>query len=122
MEVKTELSTVPVTAILKEQSVIAKDQYYDHLEDYLLTDSIKLIYDKAFKIAQTDLVMTLVLGESGTGKEHLAKFIHANSNRRKQPFIAINCSAFHDSLLESRLFGYMKVSFTDAKEDTKGLF
>lgn len=122
IEIKTEQSSIPVTAILKERAVLAKGQYYELSDKYLYTDSIKLVYEKAHKIAQTNMVTTLILGESGTGKEHLAKYIHANSIRQKQPFIAINCSAFHDSLLESRLFGYMKGSFTDAKEDTKGLF
>lgn len=122
IEIKIEQSTIPVTAILKEQVVFAKEHDKDSFSKFLLTDSIKSVYEKAHKIAQTNTITTLILGDSGTGKEHLAKFIHLNSIRKKQPFIAVNCSAFHDSLLESRMFGYMKGSFTDAKEDTKGLF
>jgi transcriptional regulator with PAS, ATPase and Fis domain len=122
IEINTEQSTIPFTAILKENAVLAKDQYNSSIQNYLITESIKPVYARAYKISQTDKVTTLISGESGTGKEHLAKFIHDSSIRLKQPFIAINCSAFHDSLLESRLFGYKKGAFTDAKEDTKGLF
>lgn len=64
----------------------------------------------------------LIRGESGTGKEHLAHYIHQSSNRNTKEFISVNCSALGDSLLESRLFGYVKGVFTDAKEDKKGLF
>ncbi len=62
----------------------------------------------------------LLLGESGTGKEVLAKAIHRLSNRAKQPFIAVNCAAIPDSLLESELFGYEKGAFTGATKQTKG--
>lgn len=70
----------------------------------------------------TDEVTVLILGDSGTGKENLAKHIHQSSIRSEKPYIAINCSAFSDSLLESRLFGYKKGAFTGADKDTVGLF
>jgi transcriptional regulator with PAS, ATPase and Fis domain len=63
-----------------------------------------------------------VLGASGTGKENLAKHIHFNSVRAEKPYIAINCSAFSDTLLESRLFGYKKGAYTGADKDSIGLF
>ena len=122
IEIKTDQSSIPITAILKEKNISTRDQLYDLTDDYLITEGIKPIYDRAFKIAQTDKVTTLILGESETGKEHLAKFIHVNSIRRKQPFLAINCSSLSDSLLESRLFGYLKGAFTGADKDQKGLF
>ncbi len=62
----------------------------------------------------------LLLGESGTGKEVLAKAIHRLSNRSKKPFIAVNCAAIPDNLLESELFGYEKGAFTGAIKQTKG--
>jgi transcriptional regulator with PAS, ATPase and Fis domain len=91
-------------------------------EGYFMTPSIEKIYDNARKVAMTDEVTVLILGASGTGKENLAKHIHQNSIRKDKPYIAINCSAFSDSLLESRLFGYKKGAFTGADKDTIGLF
>lgn len=64
----------------------------------------------------------LITGESGTGKEIIAKAIHHNSPRRNQPFIAINCSAIPENLLESELFGHAKGSFTGAQDRKIGLF
>jgi two-component system response regulator HupR/HoxA len=64
----------------------------------------------------------LLLGETGTGKEMLAKIIHYNSNRAKNLFIAQNCGAVPDTLLQSELFGHVKGAFTGATQDKKGLF
>jgi two-component system NtrC family response regulator len=74
---------------------------------------------KVEKIAPTN-VTTLLLGESGTGKEVLAKAVHRLSDRADKPFIAVNCAAIPENLLESELFGYEKGSFTGASQQTKG--
>lgn len=71
------------------------------------------------KIAPTN-VTTLLLGESGTGKEVLAKAIHGLSHRSDKPFVAVNCAAIPETLLESELFGYEKGAFTGATKQTKG--
>ncbi|MGZ8223728.1 MAG: PEP-CTERM-box response regulator transcription factor [Methylobacter sp.] len=71
------------------------------------------------KVAPTN-VTTLLLGESGTGKEVLAKAIHGLSDRSGKPFIAVNCAAIPENLLESELFGYEKGAFTGAVQQTRG--
>ncbi len=80
---------------------------------------------RAYKLtAQASRTQSTVLieGESGTGKELIARAIHRNSQRANRPFIAINCSALTETLLESELFGYTKGSFTGAATDRPGLF
>lgn len=73
------------------------------------------------KVAATAATI-LLLGESGTGKEVLARGLHALSPRRAQPFVAINCAAIPENLLESELFGYEKGAFTGAAKTTQGKF
>ena len=67
-------------------------------------------------------VTVLITGESGTGKEVIAKVIHRSGSRKDKPFIAINCSAIPENLLESELFGYVKGAFTGASDKKLGLF
>src|SRR6202040_221134 len=79
------------------------------------------VYNLISKVADTDSTV-LIMGESGTGKELVARGLHFNSNRQHHPFVAINCSALPENLLESELFGHKKGSFTGAVADKRGLF
>lgn len=77
------------------------------------SEAIKQLKDKIRKVADSNSTV-LVSGQSGTGKELVARAIHAESNRSTKPFIAVNCGAIPDTLLESELFGYIKGAFTGA--------
>ena len=77
------------------------------------------VFDSIRKVATTNAPV-LLLGESGTGKEMAARAIHQNSARKDQPFVAINCSAIPETLMESELFGHEKGSFTGAHVQRKG--
>jgi DNA-binding NtrC family response regulator len=74
------------------------------------------------KVAASEATTILIQGESGTGKDLAAKSIHYRSHRAERPFIAINCSAIPETLMEAELFGHEKGAFTDAKAMKKGLF
>ncbi|MCA9171882.1 MAG: sigma 54-interacting transcriptional regulator, partial [Planctomycetales bacterium] len=77
---------------------------------------------RQLKLAADSDVTVLITGESGTGKELAARAIHQQSVRRDKPFLAINCSAIPESLLEAELFGHVKGAFTGATNDQTGMF
>jgi DNA-binding NtrC family response regulator len=82
--------------------------------------SMKKVYETIEMISDASCNI-LITGESGTGKELVAKAIHDHSNRKEGPFVAVNCAAVPETIIESELFGYKKGAFTDAKSDKKGL-
>jgi DNA-binding NtrC family response regulator len=82
---------------------------------------MRRLIDLAQRIATVDTTL-LITGESGTGKERLARFVHDQSARARGPFIAVNCGAITETLLESELFGHARGSFTGAVQNRPGLF
>lgn len=90
--------------------------------DVVASDPVSAnLFGIAARVAQTDATV-LLTGESGVGKEVVAQFIHRNSARNKGPFVAINCAAIPESLLEATLFGYEKGAFTGAQSAQAGKF
>ena len=104
----------------KEQKKINKNS---DLNSFFIgtSESIKKAYSLADKVSKTD-ANVLILGENGTGKYVLANYIHQQSNRKNNAFMAVDLGSLSESLFESELFGYAKGAFTDAKNDTAGRF
>jgi len=117
LSIEVERSREALSMILQSQQV--NQQIED--KNFCMYSAIEPVYARARLVAASDQVPVLIYGDSGTGKEHLAHYIHKHSARKNKPFRAINCSALSDSLLESRLFGYRKDSFTGANSDREGI-
>jgi DNA-binding NtrC family response regulator len=109
--------------LLKKEVVRLKKEVESRYDFHHLigkSPSMQKIYDLIERISDTSSNV-LITGESGTGKELVAKAIHYQGVRKEGPFIAVNCAAIPETLLESELFGYKKGAFTDAKTDKRGL-
>jgi transcriptional regulator with PAS, ATPase and Fis domain len=121
---KEEKITITIEQTNYISSLLIKDSLHDQdidIGDTIIVGALTGIYARASKIALAD-VSVLITGDTGTGKELLARHIHASSSRSKERFVAVNCGALGDQLLESRLFGYEKGAFTGAVKRTDGLF
>lgn len=106
------------------ENVYLKQELKDRYKfENIVGSSAKMqkVYGLIAKVADTDSTI-LIQGESGTGKELVARALHFNSRRQHHPFVAINCSALPENLLESELFGHKKGAFTGAVQDKMGLF
>jgi two-component system response regulator HydG len=85
------------------------------------SDNMKAVIERLKRLAPTD-ASVLITGETGTGKELVAQALHQNSPRKKKPFVALNCAALSEHLLESELFGHVRGAYTDAQTDRVGRF
>jgi len=124
-----DLLTDSVRRALRHQSIAAEDgRLLRRLRDLYAPDvmagqseSMRRVQTQVERVADTD-VTVLLSGESGTGKEMVARRLHELSPRRKAPFVAVNCAALPDSLIESELFGHVRGAFTGAVADRPGRF
>ncbi|ABB33142.1 two component, sigma54 specific, transcriptional regulator, Fis family [Geobacter metallireducens RCH3] len=110
-------------AVLIENIFLKKELGEHHGFDLFVGESkeIQKVYRRIIQVAPTDSTV-LITGESGTGKELVARAIHNHSNRRENPFVAVDCTSLAENLLESELFGHVKGSFTGAIQTKTGLF
>jgi len=126
------LSTIlsAYTLRLSKLKILNLEQKQKHLSDKIdsnynqiigKSSSMKSVFNLIDKVAKTE-ANVLILGENGTGKELIAREIHRKSNRSKEVFVNVDIGALQENLFESELFGHVKGSFTDAKEDRVGRF
>ena len=123
-EVVLTLRKAEERELLRRENRALRDEIRkEHRYDDILAKSQKMldIFRTITKIAEYKTTV-LVAGESGVGKELVARAIHHRSTRRGGPFVAVNCGAIPENLLESELFGHKKGAFTDAVQDRRGLF
>jgi DNA-binding NtrC family response regulator len=118
-----ELKALVKRAIVRRESRKSPDTAPRAQRSVMVGSSPKMmdVY-RTIASLQNSRTTVLIMGESGTGKELVARTIHQSSDRRDRPFVAINCGALTETLLESELFGHVKGSFTGAISDKKGLF
>ncbi|MDA3806431.1 MAG: sigma-54 dependent transcriptional regulator [Thiomicrorhabdus sp.] len=109
-------------SVLVEKAKVYFNRDASSEDDFVAADpATQQLKAMAQKVAESDASI-LISGESGTGKEVLARFIHYRSSRAKQPFVAINCAAIPEGMLEAMLFGYEKGAFTGAAKAMPGKF
>ncbi|MGD8493878.1 MAG: sigma-54 dependent transcriptional regulator [Desulfobacterales bacterium] len=120
LQTRNGLERSRLTKEVKNLKKIVKERYGF---ENIITKSAKMetVLDQVAHAAESD-ANVFIEGESGTGKELIARTLHLASARKDGPFVAINCAAIPETLLESELFGYQKGAFTDAARNKKGLF
>jgi len=109
---------VPISKALEENGHAIE---FGRFQIVAASEPMKQVLSFALRVARSEATTVLLEGESGTGKDLMAQFLHYSSNRRTGPFVAVNCSAIPEALLESELFGREAGAYTDARTQKKGL-
>ncbi|MSN25534.1 MAG: response regulator [Geobacter sp.] len=120
---------IVISKALEKQQLLSENVYlrkqlqgrFDFSNIIGNSPAMQFVFERMRRIVKTDSTV-LITGESGTGKELVARAIHYNGSRKERPFIAVNCGAIPESLLESELFGHVKGAFTGAITDKTGKF
>lgn len=120
---------IVVTKALEKQQLLSENVYlrkqlqgrFEFSNIIGSSPAMQLVFERMRRIVKTDSTV-LITGESGTGKELVARALHYNGNRKERPFVAVNCGAIPEALLESELFGHVKGAFTGAINDKPGKF
>ena len=120
MQIERALENRKLNSEIKRLKEIIHERY-DFANIIARSGKMRAVLDVVSRIAKLDSTVH-IHGESGTGKELIAKAIHLASNRKDKPFVALNCAALPETLLESELFGHEKGAFTGAVRSTRGLF
>jgi two-component system response regulator GlrR len=107
------------TEVARLRGLVTERYEFENIVAY--SDAMQRVLEVVARVAMTDATVYLH-GESGTGKELIARALHVASGRKERPFVAINCAALPENLLESELFGHEKGAFTGAVRSSKGLF
>lgn len=120
---------IVVSKALEKQKLLSENMYlrrqlqgrFEFSNIIGSSPAMNLLFERMNRIVKTDSAV-LISGESGTGKELVARALHYNGTRREKPFVAVNCSAIPETLLESELFGHVRGAFTGAVKDKAGKF
>jgi DNA-binding NtrC family response regulator len=124
LKLQNAINNALESASLKKEVAYYKEKeqkQFDLTKIIAESEAMKKILEMTQIVAQSETIIVLLQGKSGTGKDLLAQAIHYLSRRNTSSYLAINCSAIPENLLESELFGYEKGAFTDAKQQKKGL-
>lgn len=123
-ELQIKIAKIEARILLEKENEILKSQLkaFEFPDMIGFSKAMQDVKSLIQQISRDDTIPVLITGESGTGKELAAKSIHQYSHRKNRPFVAVNCAAFPEHLLESELFGYTKGAFTGAQKDKTGFF
>ena len=123
-ELAIKLERLTERLVLSRENAVLKDRlrHFEFPDMIGVSEAIRQAQEAISRLSSDSDVPVMIYGESGTGKELVARTLHSFSQRKDQAFLAVNCAAFQDTLLESELFGHKKGAFTGAYRDKAGFF
>lgn len=122
LSVKINKICQKISLVRENQTLKSRLKQFEFPEIIGISKPMQAVFQAIHRISEDPDIPVMIYGESGTGKELVARTIHIRSDRKKNPFIAVNCAAIPEELLESEFFGYKKGAFTGAISDKQGFF